>query len=161
MFWDKKVTSYRIILGSSLTNVISLNVFFISSYVLWNALRAGKKKKSFLNRDKLSFSGSCGLEDSLQFISKMTTAAKVAVATSAINYCLVRCLFFFSELQLCSSSEYNSLAQLPRWLVVPEEYIWPRYFLWDIQQPWVLTSFLLSPPWLGERDVYSVICWMA
>lgn len=87
-----------------------------------------KEKKSFLNQDKLSFSGSCGLEDSLQFISKMTTAA---VATSAINYCLVRCLFFFllPELQLCSSSEYNSLAQLARWLVVPEEYIRPRYFL--------------------------------
>lgn len=122
-----------------------------------------EKKKNFLSQDKLSFSGSCGLEDSLKFISKTTTAAKGAVATSAINYCSVRRFFFFflfSELQLCSSSEYNSLAPLPRWLVAPEGYTWPCYFLWDIQQPWILTSFLLSPPWLGECDVCSVTCWM-
>lgn len=73
----------------------------------------------------------------------MTTAAKGAAA-SAISYCLVRCSVF-SELPLCSIVQYDSSAQLPRWLVVSEGYIRPHHFLSDIQQLQILTSFLLLP----------------
>lgn len=85
----------------------------------------------------------------------MTTAAKGAAA-SAISYCLVRCSFF-TALQLCSSAEYNSLAQLPRWLVVSEGYTWMHHFLRHSAAlgPYLIPALTSPSPLFGEHGVCS------
>lgn len=164
-FWGKKddiVQNYFSVahfktftLESSSTNIISLSVFFISSHFVWNALRVGRQKnKSFLIQGKVGFWGSCGLGDSHKFISKITTAAKGAAA-SAISYCLVRCSCF-TVLQLCSSAEYNSLAQLPRWLVVSEGYTQMHHFLRHSAGPYLIAALTSPSPLFGEHGVCLV-----
>lgn len=121
-------------------------MFFVSSHLVWNALEVGKQKnKSFLIQGQVGFRGSCGLGDSLKFISRMTTGAVISAAAELLLSQVPSLFFRASALLQCRVQQFNSLAQHPRWLVVSEGYTWPHHFLWGIRQPWVVTLFLRSP----------------